>query len=663
MTKEKYLELIDEIKRHDKLYFELHDPEISDYDYDQLVKKVEDYEKEHPEWIAAVSPTQAVGEKPTKGFKQIDHTVPMLSLANSYNETDVEDFIKRVHKLLELQDIKFSAELKMDGIAVSLRYENGVFSRGLTRGNGKRGDDITRNLKTLKDLPMKLKGSFPKHLEVRAEVFMPKKVFTKLNKKKEEAGEDVWANPRNAAAGSLKLLDAEETRKRELTLIVYGIVEGEKGLVETQQEAKDCLEKWGFPTFSDQQFSVCDSASKLLEFSHQIEKKRDSLPFEIDGMVFKANELKYWDRLGAAGKKPRYAIAYKFAPLQAVTIIEDITIQVGRTGVLTPVAELKPVFLAGSTISRATLHNEHEIDRKDIRINDSVIIEKGGDVIPKVVEVLFEKRDKSSKKWAMPKQCPICLSDVQRKEGEVAVRCKNSSCQAQNLRRLIFFASKEAMNIETLGNKVMTKFVEEGLIGRFSDIYKITKEDIEQFEGFKEKSIQNLLSHIKGSKDVTLSRLIFALGIPYIGTQTADILAETRPDIESIMTLTKDELLSLEGIGEKVADSFIMYFQNPEHIKEIKELKELGINPKQSKDAKSSNHEFLQKSFVLTGSLENYTRSEAKELIKQRGGKVSSTVSKKTDFLLVGEDPGSKYDKAKDLGITILTEDEFEKRL
>lgn len=663
ITKENYLKLIDQIKKHDELYFEKHNPEISDYEYDLLVKKVEEYEKQHPEWIAAVSPTQKVGEKPTKGFKQVQHTVPMLSLANSYNETDVKDFIKRVYKLLNKENLAFSAELKMDGIAVSLRYENGVFSRGLTRGDGKRGDDITENLKTIKDLPHSLKGSYPEDLEVRAEVFMSKKVFAKLNKKKEEAGEDVWANPRNAAAGSLKLLDPNETRKRELSIVVYGIAEGGKGKVKTQKEVRDFLKNCGFPVFSSEHFAICHSANDLLKFSSTIEAVREDLPFEIDGMVFKLNDIEYWDELGAAGKKPRYAIAYKFAPLQAITLIEDITVQVGRTGVLTPVAELKPVFLAGSTISRATLHNEHEIQRKDIRINDTVIIEKGGDVIPKVVKVLFDKRPKISKPWMMPTKCPICLSLVERKSGEVAVRCKNANCQAQNLRRLIFFASKDAMNIETLGDKVMTKFVEEGIIGRFSDIYKLTYEDISQFEGFKEKSIHNLLSSIEASKNTTLSRFIFALGIPFIGAQTAELIAQNCNEIKDVMTLTEEKLLQMEGIGEKMALAFTEYFQNPEHIKEIEELLKLGIQIKNDKISKDTSHEFFAKNFVLTGSLENYTRGQAKDLILERGGRVSSSVSKNTDFVLVGEDPGSKYEKAKKLGVAILSEDEFKNLL
>ncbi len=659
MTKDEYLQLVEELKKHDELYFEKHSPQISDFEYDQLVKQVEKIESTHPEWITGASPTQQVGERPTKGFKQTEHKVPMLSLANSYNEADLKDFEKRIQKLLGRDNLLFSAELKMDGIAVSIRYEKGELVRALTRGNGFKGDDITANVKTICDLPKKLPSTAPEILEVRGEVYMPKKVFQKLNKKKEEAGEDVWANPRNAAAGSLKLLDSNQTKERELSIVVYGIAESAPDRYKTQEIVHKSLKKLGFPVFSNKHFSICSNVQDLLECSHNIELNREELPFEIDGMVFKLNELSYWDELGAAGKKPRYAIAYKFAPLQAKTVIEDIVVQVGRTGVLTPVAELKPVFLAGSTISRATLHNEHEIQRKDIRIGDTVVLEKGGDVIPKVVEVDHSKRDPFSTPWLMPDHCPICESLVYRKEGEVAVRCKNSSCQAQNLRKLIFFVSKDAMNIDSLGDKVVAKLVEEGLVGRFSDIYKLSPNDIKELEGFQEKSISNLMESIKQSKNVTLDRFIFALGIPFVGIQTAELLAEKGETIEGVISLKEEDLLSIDGIGEKVADSVLDYFKNIDHLKEIEELLKYGIKPSNDKTKQVKDHLFLGKTFVLTGTLDGLSRNDARALIKERGGKISSSVSKKTDYVLVGDDPGSKYDKAKDLKVKILSEAEF----
>lgn len=663
-SRQDYLELIDEIKKHDNLYYQKHQPEITDYEYDLLVKKLEEIESVHPEWIDKHSPSQSVREKPTKGFYQAEHTVPMLSLANSYNEEEVHDFTQRAEKLLGRKEITYAAELKMDGIAVSLRYEKGIFVRGLTRGNGKVGDDITKNIATIKSLPKKLSSKdIPDILEFRAEVYLAKKIFYELNTQKEEAGEVSWANPRNAAAGSLKLLDVNEVAKRSLDLVVYGIAEGSMKELKTQEHVHRFLKENHLPTFSEKHFSVCANAKEILSFAKGIEEERENLPFEIDGIVIKVNTLKDWDNMGATGKCPRWAIAYKFAPMQAVTQIEGITLQIGRTGVLTPVAELKPVFLAGSTISRATLHNEEEIQRKDIRENDYVIIEKGGDVIPKVVSVDLSKRDPSSKPFQMPKHCPACGSPVVKKEGEVAYRCSNKGCPEQSARKLIFFASKAAMDIDFLGEKVMQKLIEKRLVKSFSDIYRLTKEDLALLDGFKEKSIQNLLSSIESSKQVSLGRFILALGIPYVGSGTAEILANYAKEIQNLKNLSLQELLELEGVGDKVAESVLEYFQDKDHMHEIKCLLELGVTPKQ-KDAKQiDGHLFDQKTFVLTGSLEKYSRGQAEGLIKERGGKITSSVTKKTDYVLVGLDPGSKFEKAKTLQIKILSEEEFESLL
>lgn len=661
-TKEDYLKLIHDIAKYDEYYYQHHSPLISDFTYDNLLKQVEEMEKKHPEWIAASSPTQDVRERPTKGFIQVAHEVPMLSLANSYSHEEVEDFIKRVHKLLG-RSASFCAELKMDGIAVSLRYEKGVFVRGLTRGDGKHGDDITRNIATIKGVPSKLHGDhIPAILEVRGEVYMSKEVFAELNLAKEEGGEDVWANPRNAAAGSLKLLDPEEVRKRRLEIMVYGVAQQESFLT-TQSDVHIQLKKWGLPTLPLEYIAECVNADELLKFAHKIEAKRAKLPFEIDGMVIKVNHLKDWDLLGTTAKSPRWAIAYKFSALQAITVIEDITVQVGRTGVLTPVAELKPVFLAGSTISRASLHNEEEIQRKDIRIGDHVIIEKGGDVIPKVVSVDFSQRSAHIKVWKMPSTCPICRVPVVKKEGEVAVRCPNLECLAQSQRRFIFFSSKQAMDIDHLGEKVMLKLIEHGLVKDFSDIYRLTAEHLQHLEGFQEKSIQNLLSSIEASKQVTLPKFILALGIAHVGIGTAELIAECVKSVQDLQSLTVDRLLKIEGIGEKVAHSFVEYFQNQSHLHEIEELLKIGVNPKVSSIKKIENHPFANKTFVLTGSLETLSRSEAIDKIKERGGKVASSVTKQTDYLLLGDEPGSKYDKAIQLHICILSEEEFKKSL
>lgn len=660
---EEYLSLLSEIKKHNALYFDKGEPAISDYQYDLLVKTVEEIEASHPDWVTADTPTRQVSEKPTKGFKQISHEVRMLSLANTYSKEEVADFVKRVSKLLEREDIEFCVELKMDGVAISVRYENGELVRGLTRGNGRQGDDITANVKTIASIPHKLKGNnIPAVLEVRGEVFIPVKDFIALNIEREEEGCVVWANPRNAAAGSLKLLDTAEVAKRKLDIVFYNIVTQDKHL-KTQAENHQFLKKLGLPTGKKSHFAICHTINEIFAFVEAVEKERESLPFEIDGIVIKVNSIRDHDILGTTGKSPRWAAAYKFAPEQAETVIEAITVQIGRTGVLTPVADLKPVLLAGSTIARATLHNEEEVMRKDIRVGDSVTIEKGGDVIPKVVEVIQGKRPKESQAWHMPLTCPLCNFDVVRTEGEVAVRCPNrAGCSGQNLRRISFFASKNAMDIDHLGPEIVKKLVECGLVTHLSDLYRLRAEDLDKLEGFKEKSIANLLSSLEKSKEVTLARFIFAIGIPYVGEGTAQFLADATHSIDALVKLSEEKLCEIEGVGEKVAHSITDYLSNEAYLNEIDELLTLGVNPT-ALNNKIIGHEFEGKIFVLTGSLKNFTRSEATELIKERSGRVSGSVSKKTSYVLAGEDPGSKYEKAQKLGIEILDEETFRARL
>jgi len=659
MSKEEYLKLLSEIKKHNQLYFDQSMPEISDYEYDLLVKEAEKIEAEYPEWVPTDTPTRQVPEKPTKGFKQIQHEVPMLSLANTYSREEVSDFVKRVYKLLEREEVEFCVELKMDGVAISVRYEDGKLVRAVSRGNGRKGDDITTNVKTIRSIPHQLQGSnIPAVIEVRGEVFIPTKDFAEMNREREEAGDISWANPRNAAAGSLKLLDVKEVAKRKLAIVFYNVIAREK-ILKTQAENHHFLKRVGLPTGSEKHFAVCQSLDEIFAFADRIEKERSSLPFEIDGIVIKVNSLRDHDRMGATGKSPRWAAAYKFAPEQAETVIEAITVQVGRTGVLTPVAELKPVSLAGSTISRATLHNEEEVARKDVRVGDSVMIEKGGDVIPKVVEVIQSKRPKDSQTWQMPSHCPICGSEVVRKEGEVAVRCPNRvDCGGQNLRRISFFASKNAMDIDHLGPEIVKKLVDFGFVSRISDIYRLREDELAQIEGFKEKSIHNLLRSIDQSKKVTLARFIFAIGIPYVGEGTAQLLADTAGSIKRLEEMSEEELCDIDGVGDKVAESIVHFFSDEKHLKEVDELIELGVQPT-AVNKKIAGHDFAGKTFVLTGSLEELTRSEASSLIKERGGKVSGSVSKKTDFVLVGEDPGSKYEKALELGIEVLDEKAF----
>lgn len=656
ISKIDYLELIEEVRKHDHAYFVKARPLISDYDYDQLVNRLKDIEKEHPDWILPNSPTQRVGEMATDGFKQVDHAVPMLSLANTYSKEELEDFVKRIHKWTGQTDIEFCAELKMDGVAMTVLYEKGIYSQAITRGDGKKGDDVTANLKTISALPLQLNFS-PEIFEVRGEVFMPHKSFRLSNQKKEEAGEEPWANPRNATAGSLKLLDPKEVRERNLAIVFYGIARDSSHQVNSQYACHQLLEDSGLPTFAKEHRLKTKSIEELLAFANRVEQERHSLGFDIDGIVIKVDNFALRDELGTTGKSPRWAVAYKFAPEQATTKILEISIQVGRTGVLTPVAELEPVSLAGSTISRATLHNQEEIERKDIRVGDSVVIEKGGDVIPKVVKVDISKRPKDSEPWKMPTHCPICNTPVVHLEEEVAVRCPNNECGDQVLRRIAFFASKDAMDIGHLGPKIVEQLVEKGLVKTFADIYALTAEELTVLDGFKEKSIQNLLESIDKSRKTTLPRLILSLGIKHVGEGIAEMLAMHAGDIDTLSKMSVEDLIAIEGIGEKVAHSVVDYFQNPENLKEIHRLFHLGVTPEERKIEKG--HPFFGKTFVLTGSLETYSRSEAANLIKERGGKVSNSVGKKTDYVLAGTEPGSKYDKAKELGIPILSEQDF----
>lgn len=659
---QEYLKLVEEIREHDRHYYDEANPLISDYEYDQMVKALLSYEKEHPEERLLDSPSLQISEAPTEGFIQREHIAPMMSLNNTYSEEELKAFIERVYKRLEKKEVLFCCELKMDGTSLSLRYQKGKLLYAITRGNGKKGDDVTENVRTIASVPLELKGgNFPDVFEVRAEVYMSLETFHRLNELKEEAGEEPFANPRNAAAGSLKLLDPEEVAKRKLNIMAYGIADADH-FVKTQEEVHALLKKASFPTAKKEDLAVCSSAEEILAFAHKIEQKRKTLPFEIDGIVVKVNSLKDYKALGFTGKAPRYAVAYKFAPEQAVTEIEDIAVQVGRSGVLTPVAHLKPVLLAGSTIARASLHNKEEVQRKDIRIGDMVVIEKAGDVIPQVVRVEMEKRKKGSLPWQMPNRCPVCNTKAIQHEDEVATRCPNIHCPAQRVRRLLYFASKQAMDIDHLGEKVAEQLVEKGLVKRISDLYMLEEKDLEKLEGFKEKSIHNLLNSIEKSKRCPFSRFIMALGIKYVGSETAEVLAQEIEDVERLFEVTEEELLEIEGIGEKSAKEIFAFFQDPEHQKEIDRFLLLGVLPEKPKK-KKTDPSFAGKVFVLTGSLEKFSRSEASDLIKERGGKVSSSVSQKTDFVIVGEDPGSKYDKAKKLGIKILSEEEFAKLL
>lgn len=655
-----YRELVAQAKKHDRLYYVEAKPVISDYEYDKIIKELEAFEKAHPDLIDPTSPTKKISDEHVRGFKKKRHKFPMLSLANSYSEDEIKDFIKRVCKLLEKREALFCLELKMDGTAVSIRYEKGILKEALTRGDGRIGDDITKNIRSIKTVPLKLKGkNIPKVLEVRGEVFMNKDTFIALNRDREKRGLDTFANPRNAAAGSLKLLDAGEVARRRLDIMCYGIAGGED-ILSSQFSVHKFLKGLSLPVAEERHFAKAKNIEEIFAFINKIDRMREGLSFEIDGVVIKVDDLKAAKGLGSTGKSPRSAIAYKFAPMGATSRIKDITLQVGRTGVITPVAELEPTKLAGSTISRATLHNQDEIKRKDIRVGDYVLIEKGGDVIPKVVSVDKKRRKKGSKVWKMPKRCPVCEKPLFQIKGEVAVRCLNKKCYGRRLSHLSFFAGKKAMDIENLGHKIVEQLVDRGFVTYPSDIYKLRREDLYKLEGFKEKSVENLMRSIERSKDCSLAKFIMGLEIKYVGEETADLLASEAGSLKVLLKMKREELLEIEGIGDKVADSVIDYFQDDNNISEIERLLAYGVSPKGKKRA---SQKLSGKTFVITGTLKGYTRDEASALIKDRGGKRSSSVSSKTDYVIVGSDPGSKYKKAKELGIKIISEEDFKRML
>jgi DNA ligase (NAD+) len=656
MNREEYIQLCYELWEHNKAYYIACDPQISDFEYDQKLQELLDFEAEHPDWIESFSPSQRVGESLTEGFKAIEHSIPMLSLPNTYSLEELKDFFNRVEKNAGGQHVHYSLELKMDGTAITVFYEKGVFKRAVTRGDGKKGDDVTQNIKTISILPLKLNTKNPPDLlEVRGEVFLNLKTFHKINEQRDEDGLPIWSNPRNAAAGSLKLLDPKEASKRELQIVLYAVAQDSSESVKSQYEAHSFMKALGLPTL--EYVALAKTEKEVWSFKDKIFALRSKLPYEIDGIVVKVDDLRLQKELGSTAKIPRWAVAYKFAPEQAETLIRDITVGVGRTGVLTPVAELEPVRLAGSTISRVTLHNQQEIVRKDIRLLDTVIIEKGGDVIPKVVQVLLHKRGKESSPWVMPQNCPSCNSKVVRLEAEVAFRCLNRSCPEKNARHIIYFVSKEGMDIEHMGVKVIRQLIDKRLIQTASDIYQLTLEDLLTLDGFKSKSAQKLIESIEKSKKISLSKFIQALDIRYVGTTTADELAHAVGDIWALSKLSCEALMEIEGIGDKVAQAVVEFFQDAHHVSEIKSMLEHGVQP--TKPQVQTSHLYFGKTFVLTGTLEKFSRDEAEGLIKERGGKIGSSVSKKTHYLLLGASPGSKYEKAKKLGVPILTEEEF----
>lgn len=659
--RKKVEKLREEIEYHNYRYYVLDQPEISDAQYDRMLRELEKIEEAYPELQSPNSPTQRVGASPLEAFEIVRHTLPMLSLANAFNEEEARDFDKRVKKFLgTTAEIDYVVEPKLDGLAVELVYEEGYLSVGSTRGDGVNGENITQNLRTIKTIPLQLirrEIAVPKRLEVRGEVIMQIKRFEELNRRREEAGEPLFANPRNAAAGSVRQLDPKVTRERPLEIYCYGIGEVRGRTFKTHFEILETFPKWGLRT--NPHIRKCSNIEEVLDYYLEMNEKREKLPYEIDGIVIKVNRLDLQTRLGEISRSPRWALAFKFAAKQEMTKISNIIVQVGRTGALTPVAVMEPVKVGGVEVSRATLHNQDEIDRLDVRIGDTVIIQRAGDVIPEVVQVVTSKRKGTEKKFRMPSNCPVCGADVVKEE--VIYRCIGLDCPAQLKGRIKHFASKRAMDIDGLGVKLIDQLVERGLVKDVADLYYIKKDELIALERMAEKSAQNIIDAIEKSKTKPLAKFLFALGILHVGETTAEDLAAHFPRLEDFFRLTEEDLMEVEGIGPEVSSSVVRFFRDKKNRESIERLKKAGIQliePKEKEKGKLGG-----KTFVFTGTLKSYGRDEARNLVESLGGTTASNVSKKVDFVVVGEDPGSKLDKARELGIKTLTEEEFKKMI
>ena len=657
-AKKRHSVIVEEISRHDHSYYVLAAPTVSDADYDRLYRELLDLEASHQELVSVDSPSQRVGGKPVSEFSAHLHAVPMMSLDNTYSFEELGDFLQRVDKLLPETELDWTVEPKIDGLAVSLRYEEGSLVVGATRGDGTSGDDITSNQKTIRSIPLKLRGNSPKVLEVRGEVFMTKSGFEKLNEKRKAEGEEPFANPRNAAAGSLKMLDPKVVAERPLGVFLYGLGEVSEGVPPTQLEVLDWLEQLGFPT--TEIIWTGRTHGDLVAAINEMDEVRRDLDYETDGAVIKLNLLKLRDQCGATAKAPRWAIAYKYAAEQAETVLKNITIQVGRTGSLTPVAELEPVSVAGSTVSRATLHNEEEIQRKDVRIGDTVVIEKAGEIIPAVVRVMVEKRPKGTKAYVLPKQCPECRTAATKLEEDVVWRCANPDCPAQVRGRLEHYCARGAMDIEGGGEALVRQLVERGLADNIGELYKLTVEEVAGLERMADKSAQNFLDGLEASKERDLWRLVFGIGILHVGAGVAKALCRRFKDMDQLMDASEEELVAIDDVGEVIAKSLHQWFGDSESRKLIEVLRKAGLNFESELYQKVSDAGSLAgKSLVLTGTLPTLKRHEAVEIIEAAGGKVVSSVSQKTDFVVIGKEAGSKLAKAEKLSISVINEAEL----
>lgn len=655
--------LREQIEHHNRLYYDDASPEISDREYDALVKELEELEERHPELRSSDSPTQRVGEAPRDGFVTVRHAVPMLSISNTYNAGELRDWDDRNRRMLDLpavQKIEYVVELKIDGVAVTLRYENGRLVLGATRGDGAEGDDITRNLRTIGDIPARI-GLESGVLEVRGEVYFPRDAFESMNEERTARGEQAFANPRNAAAGTLKLLDTNLVAQRPLRMFAYSAGEATVELPKTHAEFLDKLDELGFAVNPNRR--VCSSIDEVIALTEEWEGKRRSLNYETDGLVVKVNRRDWQDALGATSKSPRALVAYKFSAEQGQSRLLRVEWNVGRTGAVTPVAIMEPVRLAGTTVKRATLHNLDELERLGIQVGDAILVEKGGDIIPKVVRVLDSLRTGEEKSIDIPKECPSCGSALVRPEDEVALRCVNAACPAQVRERIQHFAARDAMDIDGLGEKVVHALVDAGLVKDVADLYDLEAEQIASLERMGEKSSQNLVEAIEESKTRPLARFLFALGMRFVGASSARDLAAAFGTLDRFLEAAREEIVAIEGLGESVADSIEEFRERPENRDLIRRLRERGIDPPPDETAAERevhrSDDFDGKTFVLTGGLESLTRSDAKAEIEKRGGRVTGSVSKKTDVVIVGTDAGSKLEKAQKLGITTWDEQQL----
>ena len=654
-------QLRQEIHSHNYRYYVLDEPAITDAEYDQLLRRLRELEAAYPELIRPDSPTQRVGAAPSEAFGTVLHSLPMLSLDNAFSPAEVRDFDERVRRQLgQTTPIVYVAEPKIDGLAVELVYENGILIQGSTRGDGVRGEEITQNLRTIKTIPLRLRGdahaALPQRLEVRGEVYMTKRDFQRLNARREEDGEPTFANPRNASAGSLRQLDPRITASRPLDIFCYGLGRRDGMAFDTQWEMLQGLSRWGFKV--NPLCERCQGIDAALAYYERLSDRREELPYEIDGVVFKVDSLALQEALGTRSRSPRWAIAYKFAPKQAVTRIREIAVQVGRTGALTPVARLDPVQVAGVEVSRASLHNPDEVARKDARAGDWVMVQRAGDVIPEIVEVLKDRRSGHEKPFEMPTQCPVCGSAVVRLQDEVVPRCVGLVCPAKLRESIVHFASKRGMDIEGLGDKLVNQLVERGLVKDVGDLYFLTKDDLLKLDRLADKSATNLITAIERSKETTLPRLLYALGIRHVGEHVADVLARVYPGWQELQEAAYDELQSIHEIGPRIAQSLVTFFQDAGNRAVLEKLQRGGL--RLSVPTRPAVEQSMRgKTLVFTGELQAMTRAEAKRLVEIRGARVTSSVSRTTSYVIAGTDPGSKLDQARKLGVPVLTEEEF----